>query len=639
MTRVAPFGAWESPLTAEKVAGASLGLGGLAVDGESVWWVEGRPAEEGRCVLVRWRPGAQPLDVIPPPWNARTRVHEYGGGAFAVAGGIACFSHLPDQRVYRLDETGPPRALTPPGPWRYADGVIDRRRGALVAVGEEHRAAGEPQNCMVRIDLEGCGPPVVLAAGHDFYAAPRLSPDGDMLAWIAWRNPDMPWDRSELWTARVDEGGSLHDLSLVAGGGDESVVEPAWSPAGTLHYVSDRSGWWNLYRLDGAHSVALCPMEAEFARPPWILGGAHYDFMTDGSILCAYSQRARWHLGRLDRRGGLLAPIHVPFTEIGHLRVSPGGAVFLGATPTDRAAVVRLDARSEAWTVLRQAAAAPLDAAAVSLPKPISFGSTSGRIAYGVLHRPRNPQYEGPPGARPPLLVRCHGGPTSSASSALDLGVQFWTSRGFAVLDVDYAGSSGYGRDYRRLLDGAWGIADVEDCVAGARFAVAQGWADPAALLIRGSSAGGFTTLCALAFHDLFAAGASYYGIGDLEALHRETHKFESHYDEWLIGAYPARRDLYVGRSPLHAAARIARPVIFFQGLDDRIVPPGQAEAMVEALRARGLPVVYVPFAGEGHGFRRAESIGLALEEELAFYRRVLGLPLGAPGHAGTSEP
>ncbi|HKA88612.1 MAG TPA: prolyl oligopeptidase family serine peptidase, partial [Haliangiales bacterium] len=544
MTTVAPFGAWRSPLSAERVAAASLGLGCLAVDGDAIWWIEGRPAEQGRAVLVSWRPGTEHRDAIPPPWNARTRVHEYGGGSFAVADGIACFSHLPDQRVYRLDGAGEPRALTPPGPWRYADGVIDRRRGLLLAVGEEHRSSGEPRNCLVRIELEGRETPVVLADGCDFYAAPRLSPDGETLAWIAWRHPDMPWDRSELWIARIDGAGTLRDARLVAGGGDESVLEPRWSPGGALHYVSDRSGWWNLYRLEGAASAALCPIDAEFARPPWIFGGAHYDFLADGTILCAYARQARWHLGRLDRRGRL-APIDVPFCEIGHVRAAPGGAVFLGATTAEAAAVVYLDTQRDSCTVLRRAARSPLDPADVSPPEPIAFPSAGGRVAHGILHRPRNQRYEGPGGARPPLLVRCHGGPTSSASSALDLTVQFWTSRGFAFLDVDYAGSSGYGRDYRRLLDGSWGIADVEDCVAAARFAVAQGWVDPAALLVRGSSAGGFTALCALAFHDVFAAGASYYGIGDLEALHRETHKFESRYDEWLIGPYPERRDLY----------------------------------------------------------------------------------------------
>jgi dipeptidyl aminopeptidase/acylaminoacyl peptidase len=626
MTRVAPFGAWDSPLSAAHVAAASLMLGGLTVDGDDVWWIEGRPAENGRAALVRWRSATGPCDMIAPPWNARTRVHEYGGGSLAVAGGIACFSHLPDQRVYRLDGANTPRPLTPAGPWRYADGVIDRRRGGLIAVGEEHRDDREPRNCLVRIDLDGRDAPAVLASGHDFYAAPRLSPDGGSLAWTAWRHPDMPWDASELWTAQVDEAGGLHEARLIAGGHGESAIEPAWSPDGALHWVSDRSGWWNLHRLVGDRPAKLRPMEAEFARPPWILGGAHYDFLADGTIVCAYCQDGRWHLGVLDPRTGVLSPIPVPFTEIGRVRAARGGVVFLGASPTAAPAVISLDMASGACTTLPRPGGMPIDPAAISLPEPITFASAGGRTSHGTLYRPQNPDHEGPPGARPPLIVRCHGGPTSSAQSTLDLVVQFWTSRGFALLDVDYAGSSGYGRDYRRLLDGAWGVADVEDCIAGARFAAAQGWVDAGALLIRGGSAGGFTVLCALAFHEVFAAGASYYGIGDLEALRRETHKFESYYDQRLIGRYPERRDLYVARSPLHAADRITRPMIFFQGLDDRVVPAAQAEAMVAALRGRGLRVVYVPFAGEGHGFRRAESIRRALEEELAFYREVLGV-------------
>jgi dipeptidyl aminopeptidase/acylaminoacyl peptidase len=636
MSRVAPFGVWDSPLSAARVAAASLMLGGLTVDGDDVWWIEGRPAEDGRAVLVRWRSATGPCDMIAPPWNARTRVHEYGGGSLAVADGIACFSHLPDQRVYRLD--GAPRPLTPPGAWRYADGVIDRRRGGLIAVGEEHRDDREPRNCLVRIELDGGDAPVVLASGHDFYAAPRLSPDGRSLAWTAWRHPDMPWDASELWIAKVDAAGCLHEARLVAGGHGESAIEPAWSPAAELHWVSDRSGWWNLYRLVGDRPAALRPMEAEFARPPWILGGAHYDFLADGTIVCTYCQDGRWHLGILDPDAGVLARVPVPFTEIGRVRAARGGVVFLGASPTAATAVISLDMASGACTTLRQGGSVPTDPAATSLPEPITFASTGGRIAHGILYRPQNPEHEGPPGARSPLIVRCHGGPTSSAHSALDLVVQFWTSRGFALLDVDYAGSSGYGRDYRHLLDGAWGVADVEDCIAGARFAASQGWVDPGALLIRGGSAGGFTVLCALAFHEVFAAGASYYGIADLEALRCETHKFESYYDQRLIGRYPERRDLYVARSPLHAADRITRPMIFFQGLDDRVVPAAQAEAMVAALHARGLRVVYVPFAGEGHGFRRAESIRRALEEELAFYRQVLGI--GTPAlSTETNQP
>jgi dipeptidyl aminopeptidase/acylaminoacyl peptidase len=627
VTTRAPHGAWRSPITAARVALASAGLGGLAVDGDAIYWLEGRPEEGGRSVLVRWRAGAGAVDLTPPPWNVRTRVHEYGGGSFAVGGGIVCFSNLPDQRVYGLDAGAAVRPLTPAGAWRFADGVIDPRRRVLFCVGEDHGTAPGPSNCLVRIDLDGGGAPVVVASGHDFYAAPRLAPRGDRLTWIAWRHPEMPWDGTELWVAEVDASGTLRDARRVAGGRDDAVVEPLWTPDGGLQFVSDRSGWWNLYRLEGAAVRPLCARDAEFARPPWLFGFAHHAVLDDGAVACAFAREGAWHLGRVDPRTGMLDEVPTPYTDIMWLRAVPGGMVFVGASPVAAPCVVRLDVATGACAVLRHATSEMPDAALVSEPQPFAFPSAAGRVAHGLYYAPKNPDHTAPAGDRPPLIVRCHGGPTAAASATLDVAIQFWTSRGFAVVDVDYAGSSGYGRAYRQLLRGAWGVADVEDCVEAGRFAVARGWADPRRLVVRGSSAGGFTVLCALAFHDVFAAGASYYGIGDLEALRAETHKFESHYDQGLIGPYPERRDLYVARSPLHAADRIRRPVIFFQGLDDRVVPAGQASAMAAALRARGIRVEHVTFAGEGHGFRRAETIVRALEAELAFYRDVLGLP------------
>ncbi len=635
MTRIAPPGTWDSPLTAADAAGASVGLSGLAVDGAAICWIEARP-REGRSVVVRWQAGPGPVDVTPPPWNARTRVHEYGGGAMAVGSGWLVFSHLPDQRLYRLGHGEAPRPLTPPGPWRFADGVIDPRRRLLFCVGERHDASPEPENCLVRIDLDGTGPPVALARGHDFYAAPRLSPDGAMLAWLAWRHPDMPWDGTELWLARVDDAGALREPRWVAGSREESVLEPAWTPAGALHVMSDRSGWWNLHRLDGAELRPLCAVDADCARPPWTFGLSHHCTLDDGSVLCAGSRAGTWRLWRVDPRAGRPEPVAVPFVDIGGLRAAPGGAVFIGGSTSAPPAVVHLAVPTGACTVLRRAAEPAVEPALVSEPDAVAFASAAGRVAHALHHRPRNPGYAAPPGSAPPLIVRCHGGPTSAASASFDPVVHFWTSRGFALLDLDHAGSSGYGRAYRRLLDGAWGLADVEDCVAAARGAVAHGWADPARLIVRGGSAGGFTALCALAFHDVFAAGASYYGIGDLEALRRDTHKFESWYDQRLIGPYPERRDRYRVRSPLHAADRIRAPVIFFQGLDDRVVPPAQSDAMAGALRARGVRVELVTFAGEGHGFRRADTIARGLEAELAFYCEVLGL---RPEIPWTSDP
>jgi len=529
VTRATPYASWRSPIAAAGVASASIGLGWTAVDGDTVWWLETRPAEGGRGVLVRWSPGAGVVEATPPPWNVRTRVHEYGGGAFAVAGDLVCFSNLPDHRLYVLEAGGAPRAVTPAGPWRFADGVIDRRRGALVCVAEDHGGTGEPASRLVRVGLDGVAPPVTLAHGHDFYGAPRLSPDGTALAWLAWRHPDMPWDGTELWLARVDGGGDLIDARRVAGGRDESILEPSWTAGGALHVVSDRSGWWNPYRLAAGGGLrALCPIDADCARPPWVFGQSHHGVLDDGTILVAFTREGRWHLGRAPAGGGAVETIETPYDDISYLRVAPGGAVFVGASSTTLPAVVRFDARTGGCAELRVTAPDALDPALVSLPEAFACASAGGRRAHGLHYRPRNPAYQAPAGP-PPLIVRCHGGPTAAAPAALDPVVQFWTSRGFAVLDVNYAGSSGYGRAYRRLLDGAWGVADVEDCVAAARHAVAQGWADRDRVVVRGSSAGGFTVLCALAFHDVFAAGTSYYGIGDLEALRRDTHKFESY--------------------------------------------------------------------------------------------------------------
>lgn len=630
MTRTTPYGAWTSPITAAGIAAGSVGLSQIAADGDAIYWVEARPTEDGRAVLVRWRDGSSPVDVTPPPWNVRTRVHEYGGGAFAVRAGIVCISHAVDGRWYRLDSGGAAVAITPAGPFRWADGAIDRARDALVLVREEHGPGGEPANTIVRVDLGGSGSTEVLVAGDDFYASPRLAPDGATLAWLAWRHPNMPWDGTELWTARLDDAGALHDRQLVAGGADESIFQPEWSPDGVLHWVSDRSGWWNLYRA----GEALCPMDAELGVPQWAFGLSTYDFLAPDRIVCAYGQRGTWRVGVLDVGHRRLEPLPAPYTDVGFVRAACGRIALRAGAPDRPAAVVTGPGPGGAWRTLRASIEPAPPAAWLATPEAIAFPSADGRTAHALFYRPRNPDHTAPATTRPPLLVRCHGGPTGAVATSLELSLQFWTSRGFAVADVDYGGSSGYGRAYRRLLDGQWGVVDVEDCVAAARFVVAQGWVDPTRLAVRGSSAGGFTALCALAFADEFSAGASLYGIGDLEALARDTHKFEAHYTDRLVGPYPERADLYRARSPLHAADRITAPVIFFQGLDDAVVPPNQAEAMVAALRARGVEVGYVAYEGEAHGFRRADTIRRTLEEELRFYLRVwdLALPDGVSG-------
>ncbi len=385
-----------APLSAARVASASVGLAGLAVDGDAVVWLESRPAEGGRSVLVRWLPGEGATDLIPPPWNVRTRVHEYGGGAFMVAGGVVCFSHLNDQRLYRVDPGSRPWPLTPEGAWRFADGVLERRRGAIYCVGEHH-GPGEPENCLVRVDLARGGDPVVVARGHDFYAAPRPSPDGASLAWLAWRHPDMPWDGTELWLARIAADGTLHDARAVAGGREESILEPLWTPDGALHVVSDRTGWWNLHRLEPGGLRALCPLDAEFARPPWVFGLAHHAVLEDGTVLCALRRAGRWRLGCLVPGQERLEEIETPYTDIGFVHAAPGGAVFVGASSMAGPAVVRFEMRTRRCTELRPPEGG-IDPALVSAPEPVAFASTGGRVAHGLLHRPAGAS----PGGGPP---------------------------------------------------------------------------------------------------------------------------------------------------------------------------------------------------------------------------------------------
>lgn len=636
----APFGSWTSPITAAMVATAGVGLAQTAVDGPSdgadVYWTEMRPLEGGRYVVVRRTPDGAITDVTPPPFNVRTRVHEYGGGAFAVDGGVVWFSNFADQRLYRQDPGAAPRPITPEGPCRYADGAIDRPRGVLYCVREDHTGSDIfAVNTIVRIDLAANGTSVgdVIASGRDFYAAPRLSHDGSALCWLEWDHPNMPWDGTELWVARIDPDGALAAPERIAGGASESIFQPSWSPdgppgGGVLHYISDRSGWWNLYRRTDAGDEALCPMEAEFGRPQWQFGMSAYAFLDDGRIAVAYIRDGMTHLAILDPATHRLDAIDLPYTAFTEVRASGGRIIAIAGSAADAPAVIAIDIATRTHEVLRRSSDTRIDPACISIPEPIDFPTEDGRTAHAIFYAPANPGFTAPAGERPPLIVKSHGGPTSAAGATLSLGIQYWTSRGFAVVDVNYGGSTGYGRAYRERLNGAWGIVDVDDCVNAARYLVARGDADPARLIITGGSAGGYTTLCALTFRDVFAAGASHFGVADAETLAQDTHKFESRYLDNLIGPYPARADLYRERSPIHHTDRLSRPVIFFQGLEDQIVPPNQAEAMVAALRAKGTPTAYLPFAGEQHGFRRAENIQRALEAELYFYSRVLGFPI-----------
>jgi len=630
--QLAPYGSWKSPITAGLIASGTITLGQIALDGDEVYWIETRPAEGGRNVVVRWRPASGTRDLTPVPFNARTRVHEYGGGSFLVSDGTVYFVNFADQQVYRQNEDRAPEPVTAGEKHRYADGILDRQRNSLISVREDHAAGGhEPVNSLVAIRLDVKGAEEIVISGNDFYCSPRLSLDGSRLAWLTWNHPSMPWDGTELWVGELRADGSLAKIEKVAGGAEESVIQPEWSPDGILHFISDRSGWWNLYRWREGESEALCPMAAEFGRPPWVFAMSTYGFESSDRIVCTFVREGRWRLALLDRRAGRVEEIETPYTDIREVRVSAGQAVLGAGSPTTPSSLVRLDLKDRRLEVLRRSSDISIDPAFFSVPEPIEFPTEGGKTAHAFFYAPRNPDYTGSAGELPPLLVRSHGGPTAATSTSLLWDIQYWTSRGFAVLDVNYGGSSDYGREYRQRLNGAWGVVDVDDGVNGARYLVQTGRVDGKRLAIRGGSAGGYTTLCALTFRRVFRAGASYYGIGDLEALVRDTHKFEARYLDRLVGPYPERQDLYRERSPIHFTERLSCPVIFFQGLDDPVVPPNQAEMMVAALRAKGLPVAYLAFTGEQHGFRRAETIRRCLEAELYFYSRVFGFELADP--------
>ncbi len=628
---IAPYGSWDSPITAELIAAESLRLLEIALVGGTTIWIEMHPSEDGRYAIVRRSADGSLSEAIPESFSARTRVHEYGGGAYVADGETLYVSNWEDQRLYRQDPGSAPVPITPEKEARYADGVIDGCRQRLICVREDHSAEGEPVNAIVGVPIEGRHEATELVSGNDFYASPRLSPDGAQLAWLTWNHPRMPWQGTQLWVGEVAEDGSIGRRRRIAGGPDESIFQPQWSPDGRLTFVSDRGNWWNLYRVNEGEIERLVDVEAEFGKPQWVFGMSTYAFASADRMICSYTQDGIWHLASLDLETLALKPYELPYTDIAYVQATAERAVFRGGSPTGPQSIVALDLSTGETEVLRQATEVPVEEGYLSLPRPVQFPTEEGLTAYGFFYAPKNPGYKGPEGARPPLLVISHGGPTAATAGTLNLAIQYWTSRGIAVLDVNYRGSTGYGRRYRRRLEGDWGVADVEDCIHGARYLTKQGEVDGERLLIRGGSAGGYTTLRALTTGQSFAAGASYYGVSDLTALTEQTHKFESRYLDSLIGPYPEREAIYRERSPLYHADQISCPVIFLQGTEDQVVPPEQAEMMVDALRQKGLPVAYVLFEGEQHGFRRAESIERALQAELSFYGQVLDFePAGA---------
>jgi dipeptidyl aminopeptidase/acylaminoacyl peptidase len=620
---IAPYGSWKSVISSSLLTSGAISLGQLVVRNGHVYWSEGRPLEGGRVAIVR-----NGVDVTPPDFNARTRAHEYGGGAYTVHADSVFFCNFVDQRLYRQELGATPRAITPepplPGSLRYADMAVTPDGSTVVCVRERHELGREAINELVALPADGSRDPWILAEGHDFYSSPRISPDGRRLAWLTWDHPNMPWDSTELWIADFDRTRGLSGIQKIAGSGAESIFQPEWSSAGVLCYVSDRTGWWNLYSQSGP----LAPMEAEFGLPQWIFGLSRYGFLSGDRIACIYSKQGLDHLAVPHTRTGSLEAFQLPYTSYADLCTDGDSKVYLiagsAAVPLQ---VVSLNVRDGSTLVLKSSMSVSLDPEDLSAPEPIEYPTTNNRTAHALFYPPKNSKYAGPADEKPPLLVISHGGPTSATTSNLRLSLQYWTNRGFAVVDVDYGGSSGYGREYRERLNGMWGIVDVEDCINALRYLAARGDIDPRRAAIRGGSAGGYTTLCALVFHNVFAAGASHFGVGDLAALVRDTHKFESRYLDKLVGPYPAAADVYRERSPIYFADRISCPVILLQGLEDKVVPPNQAETFVAALRSKGLAHEYVTFPNEGHGFRRADSIQRAAEAELEFYARVFGFP------------
>lgn len=656
MAQRSPYGSWRSPQTAQHAIAAGIGIGETAFDGEATLWLESRPSEGGRNVVVRRTADGHIEDLIAAPFNARTRVHEYGGGAWvmcaavggtvrhprgaggveeaaasrhAAASGTLYFSNFADQRVYRVDPGSAPRAITPEAELRYADYCPDPARGLLWCVREDHRGAGEAVNCLVALRCDGDGEGGrIVADGADFFAAPRLSPDGTQLAWLRWNHPDMPYFGCELWLANVSAEGGLHGARCIAGSRDESVQQPCWSDEGELLFLGDRSGWLNLYRWHDGQVHALCPMAADFGEPQWVFGNHTFAFAAPRRVVCGFTTRAVSQLASLDLDSLRFEPVATPFSHFTGLSARAGQLLFCGASPLHHTSVCRLELGGGRLDVLREGSAIAVDADYTSIAEAIEFPTAGGAVAHAFFYRPQNRDFEAAVDDRPPLLVLSHGGPTSMTTNAYKAGIQYWTSRGFAVVDVNYRGSTGFGRAYMLQLDGQWGVADVDDCIHAAHHLVQRGDVDGRRLAIRGGSAGGYTTLCALAFHRVFHSGCSRYGIGDLEALVKDTHKFESRYLDRLIGPWPEARALYEQRSPIHHLDGLNCPLILFQGSDDKAVPPEQSRQMHAAVKAKGLPVAYIEFEGEQHGFRQAKNIVRALEAEAWFHARIFGIEL-----------
>jgi dipeptidyl aminopeptidase/acylaminoacyl peptidase len=624
---VAPYGSWVSPFPIERLTDRVVFLSEPRAHGGIRWWLEGRPDEGGRQSLMRRDPDGTVVRLTPEGFNARSRVHEYGGAATLISGDLVVVSDFTTGRLHRVGAPGELVAITPEKAWRFADAVHDAPRNRLIAVREDHdpdavAEHGEWINDLVSVDLAS-GEVTSIASGADFYAAPRLSPDGRSLVWLEWHHPNLPWDGTELQLASVNESGALGTVTTVAGSAHDWISQPRWSPDGILHFVAEPDGWMNLQRLVDDRIEPVAPMDAEFGPPDWQFGNATYGFLDGGDILAVARSGGRDRLLRISADGGSQV-VELPYTEIANVAIDRDAVILRAASPTDPASIVETTLGGGV-TVLRRATPFAPEADDVSVPRHIEFPTVGGLTAFGNFYAPTNRDFEGPADEKPPLIVTSHGGPTAEAFSGFATSFQLFTSRGYALLDVDYGGSTGYGRDFRKRLEGQWGIVDVDDCVAGAEYLAAEGLVDGNRMAIRGGSASGFTTLAALAFRKTFRAGTTYFGIGDLRAFVKDTHKFESRYLESMIGPWPETMQRYLDRSPSLHAEQITAPVLVQQGAEDRVVPPSEAERIVDALFERRVPHAYLLFPGEDHGFRGKDAIIRSFGAELSFYAQVFG--------------
>ncbi|MGB2895360.1 MAG: prolyl oligopeptidase family serine peptidase [Anaerolineales bacterium] len=635
---IAPYGTWKSPISAAHVAQSGMGSGAypreVLVDGKDIYWVVARPQEDGRYVILRNSDDKRNECITPRDFNVRTRVHEYGGGAYFVTEGVIYFCNYTDQRLYRHEQGKSPIPITPepeiPAGLRYAAIRISPDKKSLVCVRERHEPGGQVENELVILHPDGSAEPAILASGHDFYSYPRFNPDGKKLAFLTWDHPNMPWDGTELWVGDFRYG-KLENITKVAGGMTESVFQPEWNHQGVLHYISDLSGWWNLYAFQEGEILPLHNRDADFGVPQWLLEYSTYTFLPDGRIVCIFLDKGRSAIGILIPQSGDFREFSTPFSafNLPTIQADVHGQVwFIAGTHMTEPGLATLNPETGECGLVHSST--EHDPGFISVPEHVAFPSEGGRTSYTYFYPPANDSFDAPADEKPPLIVLSHGGPTSAARSHYQSEIQFWTSRGFAIADVNYGGSTGYGKAYRDQLKGEWGVVDVEDCVNAALFLANEGKVDGNRLLIRGGSAGGYVTLCALTFHEVFAAGASYYGVADAAILAQHTHKFEERYLDSLIGPYPEKDVLYRERSPIYHTDRLSSPVILLQGLEDQVVDPEQSEIFAKALHEKGLPYAYLTFEGEQHGFRRSETIQKSMEAELYFYSKILGFEMPA---------